>query len=321
VALPYMPLYVGDYLRDTARLSATQHGAYLLLLMDMWNHDGLLPDQPSIMAAIARVDPKSWPKVWRKIEPLFYKVDGGWRQKRLQNEVEKAASKSAKRAAAGALGGERKALKTRGTRKAIATHAAGNSQANATEVSGKRGSMPEPEPELASRASKPRAGEASSGSVYLNVREALGPSVLDPDNCGLEAAVNSWLNLGADEALIVTTVRTVTAFERERPIRKLHAITPEIRKSMDAQNSGADFQELSPAQSQPIAFPEGSAGDALRAIVAAKGAKWAQAWMANVSWNGTDVYARSEHERLRIDQEVGHILSDHGYERVVVGRA
>ena len=48
---PWMPLYVADYLANTGRLSAAEHGAYLLLIMQYWT--GRLPDDDTQLARIA----------------------------------------------------------------------------------------------------------------------------------------------------------------------------------------------------------------------------------------------------------------------------
>jgi len=76
---PYMPLWIGDYLRDTQHLTTEQHGAYLLLIMYCWQHGALPPDDAS-RAQIARLFQISR---WKKIKPAveaFFEPDGTHRR-------------------------------------------------------------------------------------------------------------------------------------------------------------------------------------------------------------------------------------------------
>jgi uncharacterized protein YdaU (DUF1376 family) len=108
---PYMQFYPGDYLRDTRHLTTEQHGAYLLILMTMWNHGATLPNDPAKLARIAGMSPRRWRLVADEIM-AFFDVDGDViSQKRLVEEHQKAASISGKRSASGKGGGEAKALK------------------------------------------------------------------------------------------------------------------------------------------------------------------------------------------------------------------
>lgn len=106
-----MQLYIGDYLRDTRHLTAEQHGAYLLLLMAMWNADGRLPDDARKLARLASCSPSRWAKICEDVME-FFEVEGGFvTNRRLGLELEKASEKSIKRAVSGAKGGNAKALK------------------------------------------------------------------------------------------------------------------------------------------------------------------------------------------------------------------
>lgn len=88
---PWFPFYVGDYIKDTARLTTEAHGAYLLLMLDYWTK-GTPPDNDEVLATITRLPVKTWTT---KIRPLlrgFFTVqDGMWHHGRIEEELARAA--------------------------------------------------------------------------------------------------------------------------------------------------------------------------------------------------------------------------------------
>jgi len=97
----WMPLYVGDYLRDTRDLNTLQHGAYLLLIMHYWQHDAL-PSDDARLAAITGLAVAQWRRIR---EPLQAKFSDGWRHKRIEAEIAKTDRAVMQRRAAGRNGG------------------------------------------------------------------------------------------------------------------------------------------------------------------------------------------------------------------------
>ena len=84
-----MPIYIGDYLSDTAMLSTEQHGAFLLMLMAYWKN-GPLPDDDEVLANITRLPIERWQKT-RGLLLGFFSVSGGfWINKRSDEEKAKA---------------------------------------------------------------------------------------------------------------------------------------------------------------------------------------------------------------------------------------
>ena len=101
----WMPLWIGDYLSDTMHLSATQHGAYLLLLMAHWRRPEGLPNDPELLASIARAMPEQWESIARALLPYFEVNGDKWIHRRLLRERLAADEKHARRCKAGAKGG------------------------------------------------------------------------------------------------------------------------------------------------------------------------------------------------------------------------
>lgn len=90
-----MPLWTGAYRRKTGHLGMAEHGAYLLLIMHYWENGGL-PDDDRQLARIVCAEMKEWKKVKPIIEKLF---EPGWKHKKVEEELAKAAEISSKRRA------------------------------------------------------------------------------------------------------------------------------------------------------------------------------------------------------------------------------
>ena len=96
-AMPFMPLYVADYLADAAHLSTLEHGAYLLLIMTYWQRGEALPDDDKKLARIARLDARNWARVKPQICEFFTTGDNKWLHHRVERELSNVRAKSLKK--------------------------------------------------------------------------------------------------------------------------------------------------------------------------------------------------------------------------------
>jgi uncharacterized protein YdaU (DUF1376 family) len=84
----YMPWFCKDYMASTALFSTEEHGAYSLLLMQMWLEGGTLPLEHDRLARVARVtDPTRWAAIWQVISVKFMSAGEGRITNRKLDEV------------------------------------------------------------------------------------------------------------------------------------------------------------------------------------------------------------------------------------------
>lgn len=92
----WMPLHIADYLADTGHLTATEHGAYLLMIMHYWQN-GSLPANERVIARIAKLTVEQWEESRDILAMLF---GPNWSHKRIDAELSKADEIIEKRRAA-----------------------------------------------------------------------------------------------------------------------------------------------------------------------------------------------------------------------------
>jgi uncharacterized protein YdaU (DUF1376 family) len=100
-ALPYIQLYVADYLADTAHLNAREHGAYILLIMNYWQTGKPLNNSNERLTNVARMSKEEWNESKITLQE-FFKVDGDtWTHLRIESDLFDVNSKSIKASDAG----------------------------------------------------------------------------------------------------------------------------------------------------------------------------------------------------------------------------
>lgn len=106
-ASTWMPLYIGDYLKDTMHLSAEQHGAYILLIMHYWSNGGKVEhDVDYLFNVCSLYNSKDPDKTLARVLRFFEIKDGFVTHKRIDEELKRANKITSARSEAGKKSGE-----------------------------------------------------------------------------------------------------------------------------------------------------------------------------------------------------------------------
>lgn len=98
-ALPYMQLYIADYLADTMHLSTEEHGAYLLLMFNYWQTGRPIPKNR--LSKIARLSNDRWSAVEPSLKEFFSDTGIEWVQERIERDLEAVKNSISQKSAAG----------------------------------------------------------------------------------------------------------------------------------------------------------------------------------------------------------------------------
>jgi uncharacterized protein YdaU (DUF1376 family) len=93
--LPWFALNVGEYLKDTMRLTRDAHGAYFLLILDYYGTAKPCPDDDFILAALTKSTEAEWKQIRKMLAPFFDIREGYWYHRRIERELREACAKHA----------------------------------------------------------------------------------------------------------------------------------------------------------------------------------------------------------------------------------
>lgn len=116
MSFAFMPVYTGDYLRDTQHLSCSEHGIYFKLLMHCWDQRGPAPlDERKLCGIVNARSADEVEALRRVLAEFFTYTEYGWHNKRMEREIGRANALSERLSTAGKMGArKRKSLNRQG---------------------------------------------------------------------------------------------------------------------------------------------------------------------------------------------------------------
>lgn len=250
----WMPLYIGDYLRDTRRLSLEQHGAYVLLLMEYWI-SGPLPDDDMQLARLVGCSHDAWSMLRASLKQYFSVSDGHWFHKRVDAEREKAAVLRDKRKTKA----ERAAEARWSKRDDAPANASGTAKSNAPSIASSYPQSPsQPQSHIYGDGDESAGANESGLAKIVNKLAAVTGLRIDPSQSGYAAQielVRKWKNLGASDADIVGTVTDVLSGSTQT-VRSLNYFDVPIHQAVtrreNQSNGKPDHNRSQPEISDPL---------------------------------------------------------------------
>jgi uncharacterized protein YdaU (DUF1376 family) len=100
----WMAFYVGDYVKNTLKLTTRQHGAYLLLILACWQDGGSVDGDDETLGTITKLSMKDWLRDRPKLAPYFEVTPQKWTHRRVVDELLGATSLTRERSSAGRRG-------------------------------------------------------------------------------------------------------------------------------------------------------------------------------------------------------------------------
>lgn len=91
MSFKFMPLYTGDYLRDTRHLTPEENGIYMSLLMHCWDQKGPVPlDERKQCGIVNARGGGEIESLRRVLSEFFTRAEDGWYNKRIGEEIARA---------------------------------------------------------------------------------------------------------------------------------------------------------------------------------------------------------------------------------------
>jgi uncharacterized protein YdaU (DUF1376 family) len=178
MSFAFMPLYTGDYVRDTRSLTPLKHGIYDLLLIQLWDTREPLPLDEQECAGIAKCRSSDEIEAMRFVlNKFFIKCDDGYYNKRMSEEIAKAEILSDSRSKAGKIGASIRArTKARSQSRTSAEQVPNTSLASAKQES----VPPPPQPHSQPPPEKPSPADAGVASIAVDAVVKPGPQTRVP---------------------------------------------------------------------------------------------------------------------------------------------